>query len=142
MINKNIYTTVISTFSEHITIFRTLSIDIWQLKCQQRQTKNVKKVCKLYRIMKFFFLILLRKATLESKIAPTNRNSSAFLLYTSKTFLNAELFSIFSQTFLELIFATKIKIMKQSAVLFTSCQKKLRILCVWIPKMKSPWSGR
>ena len=62
--------------------------------------------CKLVRIIKVF------------KVAPTNRNSSALLLHTSKTCSNAELFSFFSQTFLELIFATKIKTMllKQSAV--------------------------
>ena len=67
------------------------------------------------------------EATLESKFAPTNRNSLAFLLHTSKTFSNVELFSIFSQTFLELISATKIKTMllKQSAV-----KKILHILCV------------
>ena len=128
-IEKNFkYSTVISAFSKHITIFRTLSIDIWQLKCQQRQT-NTTKNCKLLRIIKFFFLILLRKATLltSSKIAPTNRNSSAFLLNTSKAFSNIELFPIFSQTFLKLIFATKIKTMllKQSSVLLTSCQKNI-----------------
>ena len=44
----------------------------------------------LFRIIKFFFLILLREVTLESKIATTNRNISAFLLYTSKTFPNVE----------------------------------------------------
>ena len=50
------------------------------------------------------------------------RNSSAFLLHTKKIFSNFELFSIFSQSLLELIFATKIKtiLLKQSAVLFTS----------------------
>ena len=46
-----------------------------------------------------FFLILLRKPTLASKISPTNRNSSAFLLHTSKTFYNVELFSIFFTNF-------------------------------------------
>ena len=125
------YSTVLSTFSEHITIFRTLSIDIWQLKCQQRQTNETKSgepfFCKLFRIVQLLGLILLREATLESKVAPTNSNSSAFLLHTSKTFSNLELFSIFSQTFLELIFATKIKttLLKQSAVLFTSCQRNI-----------------
>ena len=64
---------------------------------------------KVFRIIKFFFLILLRKATLESKFVPTNRNSSAFLLHTSKTCSNFKLFSIFSQSFLDLIFAIKIK---------------------------------
>ena len=43
--------------------------------------------------------MLLRKAILESKVAPINRNSSAFLLHITKTFSNFELFSIFSQTF-------------------------------------------
>ena len=75
-------------------------------------------------MIKFFFIILLREATLESKVALTNRNSPVFLLHIRKTFSNVELFSIFSQTFLELIFATEITAMlwKQSAVLFTSCQ--------------------
>ena len=39
---KYLYNTAISTFSEHITIFQTLSIGIWQLKCQQRQTNETK----------------------------------------------------------------------------------------------------
>ena len=64
---------------------------------------------------------LLKAATLESKVASTNRKGSAFLLHTSKIFSHVELFSIFSQTFLELIYATKLKTMllKQSVVLFT-----------------------
>ena len=105
--------TVISKFSENISIFETLSIDIWQLKFQQRQTNKTKKkqtfIGKLFRINKFFFVNLLREDTLESKLALTNRNSLAFLLYNSNTFYNVDLFSIFSQTFLELIFATKLK---------------------------------
>ena len=80
----------LNTFSKDITIFQTLSIDIWKLKCQQRQTNKTKYgeliCCKLFRIIKIFFLILLREATLKSKVAPTNRNRSAFLLYTSKAF--------------------------------------------------------
>ena len=57
----------------------------------------------------------------------SGHNRSAFLLHIGKTFSYVELVSIFSQTFLELIFATKIKTMllKQSAVLFTSCQKNI-----------------
>ena len=130
-------TVIIITYSEYITIFRTLSIDIWQLKCQQWQTNKTKNThiffCKLFRIIKFFFVILLRKATLESKVALTNCNSSVFVLHTSKDFSNVELFSIFSQTFLGPIFATKIKTMflKQSAVLFISCQKYIAyIMCL------------
>ena len=92
-------------FSEHITICRTLSIDIWELKCQQRQTNKAKYdklcPCKLCKILKFFFLILLSKAILETKVVPTNRNSSAFLLNTNMIFSNVVLFSNFSQTFFE-----------------------------------------
>ena len=135
--------TVISMFSEHITI----------LIFDNSNVNNDKWIffCKLFKMIKFFFLILLREATLTSKVAPTNRNSSAFLLHTfqksqiflphpaershfeikscsyNRKFSQVELFSIFSQTFLELIFATKIKTMllKQSGVLFTSCQKNI-----------------
>ena len=60
-------------------------------------------------LSKLVFLILLREVTLESKVASSNRNSSAFLLHNSKIYYNVEFFSIFSQTFLELILATKIK---------------------------------
>ena len=78
--------------------FQTLSIDIWQLKCQQ--TKNDKLfLCKLFRIIKFFFHILLSKATLDSKVAPTNHNNTAFLLPIRRTFANIELFSIFFTNF-------------------------------------------
>ena len=98
MLNKNTncyniesnfkHSTAISTFSEHITIFRTLSIDIWQFKCQQRQTNKTKN-CKLFfskfcRIIKLFLFVLLGETSLESKVASTNNN--------------VELFSIFSQT--------------------------------------------
>ena len=87
----------------HITIFRTLSIDIWYLKCpqwQRNKTKNGELLFwKLFRIIKFFFLILLREATAELKVAPTNYNSSAFLLRTSNTFSNVELFFHFFTNF-------------------------------------------
>ena len=113
----------------HITISRSLSVDIWQLKCQQGQTNFF---CKLFRIIKFFFLMLLREATVDSKVAPTNLNSLAFLLHTSKTFFNIELFSNFSQTFLELIFA---KQNKNNVVVLPAFKKILRILCVWTLKI-------
>ena len=105
------YITVISTFSEHITIFRTLSIDIWQLKCQQRQTNKTK-------ISNFFSANFSELANFSSspfwekplwnQSGSTNRNSSAFLLHTSKTFFNVKLFSIFPKTFLELIWPTMV----------------------------------
>ena len=96
------------------------------LKCQQRQKNKIKNgeliFCKLFRIIQFFFLILLREATLESKVAPTKRNSSALHCYTLlRPFTTLSCFPFFYKLFLELIFATKIKTMllKQSAVLFT-----------------------
>ena len=101
--------------------------------CQQRQTnKTVNGALFFLQTFKNYQIFLPHPSTLESQIAP-NRNSSAFLLHTSKTFSNVEWLSIFSQTFLELIFATKIKTMllKQSAVLFTSCQKNIAyIMCL------------
>ena len=98
-----------------------------------RSAEGIKLIICLYRIIKVFLLIFLRKATLESKVASTKRNSWPLLLHTSKTFFNVKLFSIFSQTFLELIFAIKIKtiLLKQSVVLFRSCQKNIAcIMCV------------
>ena len=109
----------------------------WYLTTQMSTTtsKYYKKwriffFCKVFRIIKFFFLmlitsnkwnkklrtffsanfsellnfsslILLIEATLESKVAPTNRNSSAFLSQTSNTFSDIEWFSIFSQTVIQ-----------------------------------------
>ena len=46
--------------------------------------------------------------TLKSKVAAINRNSLAFLLHSCETFSNVELFSIFSQIFLELISAISV----------------------------------
>ena len=131
-IEKNFkYSTVISTFSEHITIFRTLSIDILQLKCQQWQKKNWNKKWRTFFLQTFqnyqiFLPYPSERSHFWSKVAPTNCNRLEFLLHTGKTFSNVELYSIFSETFLELICATKIKAMllKQSTVLFTSCQIK------------------
>ena len=113
-IEKNVkYSTVISTFSERkIVIFP--NIFKWYLTTttkKKKQKSGELLFCKLFTIIKFFFLKLLREAILESKVAPAKHNNSAFLLRPSKTFSNVELFSIFSETFLELIFATKIKTM-------------------------------
>ena len=78
-----------------------------------------------------FFLILLRKPTLASKISPTNRNSSAFLLHTSKTFYNVELFSIFFTNF----FGSKQCCWNNQLFCLPAVKKILRILCVWTLKM-------
>ena len=43
--------------------------------------------CNYFRIIQSYFLILLKEAILESKVASTNRNSSALLLHPSKIFL-------------------------------------------------------
>ena len=99
--------------TEQITIFRTLSIDV-------NNDKQIKQ-----KMANFFLQTFQNYQIFLRHPASNNRNSSAFLLHTSKTFSNIELFSIFSQTSLGQIFATKIKTMllKQSAVLFTSSQK-------------------
>ena len=114
-------------FSKHLQLILNVNNE------KQRKQKTVNVFLQTLQNYQIFLLILLRKATLESKVTPTNLNSSAFLLHTSQTFSNVELFSIFSQTFLELIFATKIKTMllKQSAVLLTSCQISIAyIMCL------------
>ena len=132
MLNKNAncyniekyfkYSTVVNTFSEDITIFRTLSIYIWQLKCQERQTNKTKN-CKLF------------SANFSESL---NFSSLSFLSYRScyilvRPFPVLSCFSFLQKKFWKLIFATKIKTMslKQSAVSFISCQKILRILYVW-----------
>ena len=136
MLNKNAncynikkyfkYSTIISTFREHIIKFRTLSIDIWQLKCQQQQTNKSKNgeffianFSELYFWEKPLWnqnLLLLTATAQRSCYPPVN-----WVVFH------------FSQIFLELIFATKIKTMllKQLAVLFTSCQKNIvHIMCL------------
>ena len=102
-------------FAEH---FQLIFVNSNVNNDQQIKQKRPNFFCKLFRIIEFFLLSLLREATLESKVAATNRKTSVFLLRTSKTFSNVELFSIFSQTFLGLIFDTKIitMLLKQSAV--------------------------
>ena len=83
-IEKNFkYRTVISTFSEHITIFRTLSIDIWQLKWQQLQTSA-----------NFSELSNISSSSVSGKYFGIK---SCYKLV--RPFSNVELFSIFSQTF-------------------------------------------
>ena len=141
MLNKivNCYN-IEKNFKYSTVIVRSVSIlhvsEHFQLIFDNPDVNNDKKInqkmanffsAKLFRTIQFVFLILLRKVTLESKVAPANHKCSAFLFRTNKTFYNVELFSIFSQTFLELIFATKMKTMlfKESSVLFTSCQKNI-----------------
>ena len=53
--------TVISVFSEHIIIFRTISIDIWQLKCQQRNENIISelKSRKWNEMVKFLLFIFI-----------------------------------------------------------------------------------
>ena len=137
-IEKNFkYSTVISTFSEHIKFFRTLSIDIWQLKCQQRQTNKTKN-------SRLFFSVSYSELSNFSSLSfwgkpiktPINRTSPVFLLLLLvRPFQRVVVFHFVAKFFfLELIFATKIKTMllKQSAaVLFTSCQKIIEyIMCL------------
>ena len=104
MLNKNAnccnieehfkYGAVISAFNEHFTIFRILSIDIWQLKSK---FFFLEFIClfTIYRTSKFFFLILLRETTFRSKAVPINRKSR----HCCKTCSNGDFISISSQTF-------------------------------------------
>ena len=117
-------------FSKHFQlIFDNSNVNKWQTD----KTKNGKLFfCKLFRIIQFSFLILLREATLESKVVPTSCNSSALMLHTCMSFSKVELFSIFSQTFLELIFATKKQCYWDNQLFYIAAVKKiLPILCVW-----------
>ena len=122
---------LICTFSEHITNFRTLSID------KTNKTKNGELFfCKLFRI--WWFLILLRKANLELKVGSTNRNSPAFLLHNSKTFFNFEVFLIFFTN----CFGTNFRHQNKynfgktiSCFVYQLSKKILHILCVWTLKI-------
>ena len=130
------YSTAISMFCEHITIFRTLSIDIWQLKCLQRQTKQ--------KNAEHFFANFsdLQNFSSPSFWETSFWNQKLFLLIASarrscytlvRPFPMLSCFPFSCKLFLELIFATKIKIMllKKAAVLFTSCQKNIAcIICL------------
>ena len=125
-IEKNFkYNTVVLQFSAHFElIFDNSNVNNDK---QIKQTNGKLFFCKLLRIIKFFFLILLREATLESKVVSTNRNSSAFLLPTSETISNVELFSIFLQTFLKQCY--------WQLFCWSAVKKILRILCVWTLKI-------
>ena len=92
-------------FSEHFQLIFDNNVN--NEKRIKQKMANI--FCKLFRIIKFFFLILLRLATLESIVSPTNRKSSAFLFHTNKIFSNVEQFSIFSQSFLKTILAPQNK---------------------------------
>ena len=112
---------IILQFSEHFQlIFDNLKLS----------NDKQKMAIFFFRIIKIFLLILLREATLGSKVAPTNRNSSAFLLHTSKIFSNVELFSIFSH-FFGFHFRHQNNNNVVEAVLFTSWQKNIAyIMCL------------
>ena len=80
ILKKNFkYSTVISTFNEHIQFSEHFQLIFDNLNVNK--DKQIKQnmanffFAKNFRIFQFFLLILLREATLESKVAPTNRNS-------------------------------------------------------------------
>ena len=138
MLNKNTncynielnfkYSTVISTFSKHITIFWIISIHIWQLKCKQRQTNKTKNG-KFYRIIKFFWGNPLWNQKLLLLTATARRSCYTLV----RPFPTLSYFPFFHKLSLELICATKIKtvLLKQSAVLFSSCQTNIAyIICL------------
>ena len=97
--------TAISTFSEHIIIFRTLSIDIWQFKCQQTTNKKWRA--------RFYWIYLQNYKTLKSK--PVHFFTNFF----GTNFRDQNTNNVNETT----------------SFLLTSCQKILRILCVWTLKI-------
>ena len=126
-IEKNFkYSTVISTFSEHITIYRTLSIDIWQLKHKKQKMANFfsANFSELSNFSKFSSLFFWEKPLWNQKLLLL----TATAWRSSYTLVRA--FPLFSPPNIKTMF------LKQSAVLFSSCQKKIfRILCVWTLKI-------
>ena len=70
---------------------------------KQIKQKTTNFCSAIFRIIKFFFHMLWKEATLEFKVAPTNRNSSALLLHTSKTRVTEyppKFYTVFRQAFL------------------------------------------
>ena len=93
-------------------------------KCNKKWQTFFLQIFRKYHI--FLLLILLRKAILVWK----TRRSCYTLV---RPFPTLSCFPFFSQTYLDLIFATKIKtiLLKQSAVFFTSCQTNIEyIICL------------
>ena len=120
-IEKNFkYNSVISTFSEHIIIYRTLSIHIWQLKCQQIQTNKTKNPILSGNFSEFFNFsssafwekpLWNQKLLLLTTIARRSGHALA------RPFPTLSYFPFFSESFLELIFATN----KNNVVETISC---------------------
>ena len=78
-------------FSEHITIFRTLSFNIWQLKCQQRQSKIASQVLlNLFLYNEMNYQIFLPHPSERSNFG-NKSNRLAFQLNSLKTCSNVEL---------------------------------------------------
>ena len=121
MLNKNAncyniennfkYSTVISTFSEHITNFGILSIDIWQLKCQQRQTNKAKKMANFAELSNFSTSSFWGKPLWNQKLLLLNVTARLPFYTLVRPFPTLSCFPIFFINFLELIFASKIKTM-------------------------------
>ena len=132
-IEKNFkYITNINTFSEHITILRTLSIDLWQLKRQTNKTKNLfsANFSELSNFSSSSFWVKPLWNQKLFRLTATTRRSCYTL---GRPFPTLRCFPFFHKHFLEFIFSTKIKTMllKQSAVLLTSCQKNIAyIMCL------------
>ena len=90
-------------YSEHITIFQTLSVDIWQLICQQTINRKWRFRC-FYWIYLFIYNLQnsqvflpypLKRIYFLIKSVPTNSKNRRLC----KTCTNVDLFSVFSQTF-------------------------------------------
>ena len=116
-----------TNFSEHITIFRTLSIDIWQHKStivnndKQIKQKMANFILQTFQNYQIFPPHSSEISNMISEVSFTNRNSSALLLHAGKTFSNLELFFIFSFTYFY-FFGTYFRYQNKSNVVETiSC---------------------
>ena len=133
------YSSVISMFSQHITIFGTFSIDIWQLKCQQRQTNKTKNdklfFASFSELSNFFSLSFWRQPLWNQKLLLLTVTALRFCYTLVRPFTTLSSFLFFLKNFVELIFVTKINtiLLKQSAILLTCCQKNIaytHIMCL------------
>ena len=138
MLNKNAncynieynfkYITIISTFSEHITIFRIFSIGIWELNYEQRQTNKAKNG-NLFRIFKIFIPIL-------QKLLLLTATARRFFQRLVRPFPTLSCFELSSTNFFVTNFPQQKKIIFSKQLFpLPAVEIILHILCVWTLKI-------
>ena len=125
------YSTVISTFSEYITIFRTLSIDIWQLKCQWRQTKQIlQKMANFSELLNFSSSSFLGDPLWNQKLLLLTATARHYCYTVGRPFPTLSCFLFFHK-----FFGTNFRHQYENNVVevisCTSCQKNIAyIMCL------------